>query len=99
MSYTNHLQFKQRRHPTQRLDPAQAIARLNTIVDDANAQIAKAVAGQRHFEQVAAELAQENSGLRERVATLETHIKRLEKQLSKKAGKKRHAALDEDAWE
>ena len=84
MSYVVDLKIKPRRHPIERVTPAQAIARLNTIVDEANAQIAKAVAFQRHFEQVATELALENSELRRANAALAGKVSDLEKQLRKR---------------
>lgn len=73
---------------TRQLTAAQAIARLNTIVDDANARIATALSHAAHFEKVAEELYQENTNLRQAIAGLEAKVADLEAK-SKKASKKK----------
>lgn len=87
----------------QRVTHAQAVERLNAIVDKANAQIAKAVAAMHHWETVAGELAVENDMLRSANAEMarqiddfESEVSRLKKRLRKKAGKRREAWLGDD---
>lgn len=103
MSYTKQLDFKRRRHPVQRLTPDQAIDRLNAIVDDANAQIARAVAAMQHWENVAAAMVAENNELRSanaemirQISELEIEVSNLNKRLRKKAGRRRNEWLGDN---
>lgn len=64
MSYVKDRKLKRRRHPTQQVTGAEAVARLNQVVDEANQKIALAMSAAQHWEQVATALAEENGRLR-----------------------------------
>lgn len=63
MSYVKDRKLKRRRHPTQPVTGAEAVARLNQVVDEANEKIAHALSAAQHWEQVATDLAAENGRL------------------------------------
>ncbi len=98
MSYVNQdlLKMQKRRHSIRRVTPEEAIEKANEAIDEANHQIAKAVAFGQQWQQVAAELHQENQVLRQQVAELEgerveqeAEIARLRRKVGRKAGKKK----------
>lgn len=100
MSYVSGLTIGKRRHPTQHLTPEQAIARLNTITDEANAQIARMQAHANHWKSIAAELEAENRQLQARIADLEKRLR----QATPKAGpkskeKQRMARQEREGWQ
>ena len=63
MSYVNGLDHVKRRPSVVRLTGKEAIEKLNEITDAANVKIANALGQARHFEQIAADLAEENRQL------------------------------------
>ena len=63
MSYVNGLDHVKRRPSVVRLTGEQAIAKLNTIAQEADHLIANALGQARHFEQIATDLADENRQL------------------------------------
>jgi len=61
MSYiTKNGEHKTRRHPVQRITAAEAQIKLNTIIDDANAKIARVEAERQIYEDAARLMAEEN---------------------------------------
>src|SRR5688572_11134792 len=95
MSYVNQnlLKMQKRRHSVRRVTPEEAIEAANEVVDKANDAIANAVAFRTHWQNVAAELDQENRRLRIVNEELRQENGQLKKRLKPKAGKKR------DEWE
>lgn len=96
MSYVNqdNLKMQKRRHSVKRVTPEEAVREINKAIDEANNQIAKALAHAAAWQKVATELDQENQALRQRVAELEKENGQLKKRLKPKAGKNR--GLEDD---
>jgi len=100
MSYIDGLSLKPRRHPVQQLTGPEAISELNRVVDQANANIARAVGMAQHYETLARQVEQENAELREELlqahrdlARLREENGKLRRKLAIKAGKKSRQAL------
>lgn len=76
MSYVNGLKHVKRRPKITRLTGAEAIAKLNTIAEEADRLIANALGQAKHFEQIANEVADENATLRNEVRDLRAKLDR-----------------------
>lgn len=83
MSFVNDLRYIKRRPPVKHITPEEAIIQLNSLVDDCNNKIAKAIAFANQWQAIAAEQYEEVERLRVRVAELERQLK----QATPKAGK------------
>lgn len=77
MSYINELHFQQRRHPVKQLTGPEAVVELNRVVDQANANIARAVGMAAHYEAIAKQVEAENGRLKEELLQVHRELDRL----------------------
>lgn len=96
MSYVRGLDYKKRRPHITRLSPSEAIAKANSIAEEADKRIAYWKGQANHFAAIAAELeagnralVAERDELAARVTELEADIERLRRRLKPKQGTRR----------